>query len=768
MLSHSGIDFTACYVTNVMDSSAPGNNFAHFYEAKNKRTPTKRLEDAWFSLRDKVKRIQPNVVIALGAEPFRALTGRLGIDNWRGLVFMVNDQKIIPTYSPAAVQVVYSNHPIVEMDFAKALKESLTRSYEVAKPIITTAPSLSEALSWMNEALIRNCRVSFDIETIGENIRCIGLAKRVEGKYYSLVIPFMKFPSSNMVNPSKLTLVNVVQQQSTNATSYWSVGDEVSVLQKLSELFVRNCIEKVGHNSIAFDQPIIEKVLNLEINNHYMDTMHAFHSVYLELPKGLDFLCSIYTDYWNYWSDKNTNDDYSEWYYCGMDTVVTLECSYKIEEELKQSKLLDLYFKHVHRLAFALSRAQQTGLDMDVELKDKMAAEADLDLAEILKEAVKLTGKEINLDSSQQVQKLLYEDLKFPVIRNKKDVVSVDEESLKKLFEAYPDEPILKLIIKYRKLRTLNSTFLKAKLDSDGKMRTSWNASGTEGARISSSMNKITDSGMNLQNIPHKIRKLFLAGKSGEDRVFVKGDLSQAEARDVAEILVRYGDSTLHNKFEDPTFDIHTWLAAKIFKCDESKIEKSQRQVGKLGNHSGNYGAGPRVLMAKATKEEIAGITYKFSQEILDARKRAIPGLELWWSGVEDILRKTRTLRSAFGRIRFFFGRLEQSTFRDAYAFEPQSDVGDINNCIFWTLSEKFEREQPSCRTLLQVHDEVTISCLRKHSEYVVEAFKQAAVIPLKINDKFSPLIIPVELAVGENWEDCENLGTFIGERRIK
>jgi len=241
-------------------------------------------------------------------------------------------------------------------------------------------------------------------------------------------------------------------------------------------------------------------------------------------------------------------------------------------------------------------------------------------------------------------------------------------------------------------------------------------------------------------------------GKGYEENVFVKGDLSQAETRVLAERLQFLGYSTLFNLYRNKAFDIHRWMAAFIYDKFEENITDAEREVGKLSNHSGNYGAGPRVLMTKALKDGIPGIDWKTAQHLIEVRHKAIPGLRVYWKWVEKQLKRTRTLTTCLDRRRIFFDRTDSpKTFRDAYAFDPQSTVGDVCNQIFYTLYEKLPAD---CHTILQVHDEVVVECPKWRIESVVEHMKLAANIPLWINEL--PLVIPIDISVGDNWRDCQ------------
>lgn len=758
MLSHSGIDYKQCYVTNISNERPPGNKFDYFYEDKCRKVPSTRLSMFQHRLRQKIDWMKPNIVIALGAEALRAITNKRGIEDWRGSLLTYNGVKVMPTYHPAAVMRRYTFHPIVEMDFAKASKESEFRELRTPEVAFTIGPTAQQVLTWFSN--IKDYpRISFDIETIGKHVRCIGFAKGSNSGMKSLVVPFIRFPSSDMTLIKSKTGSAVIQVggSSSDTTSYWSKNDELIVLDRIAEVLNDKSIQKVGQNSISFDAPILKDEFGLHIDNHFMDTMHAWHVLYPELPMGLSFLCSILTDYSNYWSDKVTEDDTSEWTYCAMDAAVTLAISYKIHEELHTSNLWSFYKDHIHELAFALSYAQETGVLIDQDVRKKLRDDKEIVLAQIKKDIDELTGKDLNPNSHVQVKQLLYEDMKFPKIYIKKKL-SVNEEALRALEKRYPNEPVLEKIVSYRKTKTLISTFLKSKLDERGRMKTSYNASGTESGRISSSKT-LWGTGMNLQNIPvgkargvENIRNIFIAG---DNKIFVKGDLSQAETRVVAEILHRLGDTTLSDKYAVSGFDIHAWMASQISREGVKFAAGRSRSVGKLSNHSGNYMAGPRVLMARALKDGIEGIDFQVAQSVLRARHKAIPGLKIWWKDVEKKIRQTRTITTCLGRRRIFFGRMDETTLRDAVAFEPQSTVADVCNTIFRRLYDTFRGTQSN--VLLQVHDEVVVECRESEVHEVVNQIRKAAIVPLFINKK--PLLIPIDISVGKNWKDCKPYG---------
>jgi uracil-DNA glycosylase family 4 len=782
MCRATGFPYNRCYVTNVVNERPPNNKFDYFYEDKSRKIPKDSLTDAWFKLGDKIKRIKPNIIVCLGAEALRAVTGEKGITEWRGTILEAYECKVLATFHPASVLRKYSQRPIVELDLRRALKESTSPEYKYDNPTIIVSPNIQQVIDYIHNAVtdcnsIYEGRVAFDIETVGERVRSIALA-RYNSKHRknitAISIPFLKMSSSPNL-PIPMTLdgnkISVTNPQ-TDATSYWSAENEVMVLDLLAELFNNKDIELVGQNSIIFDSPMIKDEFLIDTTNHYMDTMHAWHVLYPELPMGLSFLVSVLTDYPNYWTKKVTTDDISEWTYNAWDSVATLDISYTIEKELNETGLAGLYFNHVHPLAISLAEAAEYGVLFDQEECARIRVEQEAKLAKISSRLSEIACSDFNPNSPKQVAELLYDDLKFPKIYNK-GRLTTDEEAINKLRRKYPDEEGLRLIVQYRKVSKLISTYLNVQLHPDGRVRTSYNPSGTKGARISSSK-KLTGYGLNLQNIPvgkkkgvENIRHLFIAP---DGKVLIKADLSQAESMAVAWILRSFGDDTMYDIFQEG-IDIHKWRGTSIFDTTYNAITKNMRDIAKIDNHSGNYMAGPNVLMKTADQYGIEGIDLQLAKHMNFTRHKAIPGLRKWWRWVEMQLRTTRVLTTCFGRKRQFFGRIDDTTLRDAVAWEPQSVVGDVCNTIFqsvvgdvcntifWGLCRTWINDS-GIQPILQVHDEVVIECphYRKTINDVVDSIKRIANIPLTIRPAMEPLTIPIEIKVGKNWRDMKEL----------
>ncbi len=747
LLSHSGVSFKNCFVTNVVSERPPGNNFAYFYEDKQRKVPSKRLENDWQVLRDKIEHHKPRIVFLLGGEALRAVTNKRGIMTWRGFFQSYKGIRLMPTIHPTGIMREFNLHPIFEMDIVKG------NTQEPAPwPEMLIKPSIGAVARACTEAM-KSDIVSFDLETLGKNIRCLGLAYRCKGKTKSICIPFVKFPSSGhaSIGSSKIVLAG----SGLDGCNYWSPDHEVAVLSMLAKLFASGK-RIVGQNSISFDQPLLESNFSMEIVNHFFDLMHAQHLLYCEIPKSLDFICSSLTCYPQYSAEKNTLIDDEEWTYNCQDTIVTLEASEILLAELEEANLSRFFFDRIMPLTKVLNQVQQNGVLIDETRRAKFKIEAEEQVKKAQEELNVAAKREVNPNSPKQMKELFYKDLLLPKQYGKSEALTTDENAIRKLIKMRPDCKVLHATIKYRKAQKLLSTYLGLKTSEDGRMRTSYNASGTKSGRLSSSKNLFGE-GTNLQNIPAgkgqdmiSLRPMFVA-KPGH--VILKGDLKQAETMVVAHILHRLGYHQMYSLYQSSSFDVHKWTATSCFNVSIDSVTKNQRNIAKIVNHSGNYMSGPRVMMATGLKYGVE-LSFAEAKRLLMAKRAQVEGLLDWWNWVKKELATCRTLHNCHGRRRLFFGRTDDSmTLRDAVSWEPQSTVGDLTNIILCRLNSMLPDYS---RPILQVHDEVCIETPEDKVQETAEIFTKAADFPMLVSQ--NALTIPLELSFGPSWGEQQEL----------
>ena len=747
MLNAVGIDRNDCYIDNVMQERPPGNNFGAFYKDKQKRVPTNKLVTSTQRLLHDLHKIKPKLTICLGAEALRALTGeRKSIDAWRGSVMSVPSVGwVMGTYHPSFVLRMYGTRGICELDLRKALRLANSTSVKIPKVECLQAPSYEQALEWIKTCESKAEIVAFDIETVGKDVRCIAFSYE---PWKAFCIPFV----TKTLRSQNASFIPI--PASDRHFNYWSLDEEKVILERLSKLFLTPSIKWIAQN-FPFDATIVGKTWGVEVSDLWMDTMLVHHACYCEMPKSLDFLTSIYTDLPRY-SDYNCASDKSTWTYNCHDAAVTRVVALELHKEARELGVWDFYKNHIQPSMIGLTRMQNRGVAVDIELRARKAVECMVALKTAQDTITRELGRPINPASPKQLKEILYGDFKIPKKYHKGTGKSTtNEKALKQLSQKYPQHRnFISSILVYRQKQKLLSTFLTSKLSRKKDVflcKTSYQTAGTTSGRISSSKT-IFGEGGNMQQIPTSdIRCIYIPRR--KDRVFIKTDLMRAEFWVVA-WLARI-KRAMQSYGKDSHFDIHTWNASEnIYHCKVEEVTKDMRSAAKAVVHGGNYGLGAGTAVDISEKAGIH-ITFNEMKHAMEAYHESMPEIREWWDRVKDELHRTRTLKTPMGRIRRFYGRLDESTYRSAYSFLPQSTVGDIINRAIGLA----EYILPSGNyPVMQVHDEIVWEVDKGRVGELVPVIRHLMEYPLKVEGVEEPLIIPVEIKVGDNWWDTKEL----------
>jgi len=747
MLVHAGIVRQQCYITNVAKRRPPNNDFSVFYETSRRLVPTEELRSYIRTLEDEIARVHPNVVLLLGSEALRAATGLLGITKYRGSVLYLGGQKYIPTYHPADVLRTFSHKFICEFDIRRAAEESTTRTYTPPPESFITRPTKDQVLAAINTA--RNSKlVAFDIETVDHHVRCLGLAWSPSE---AICIPFMCNPyewNATTTATATTTTSDLSSLYSTdNYSSYFSESDEREILSALYDLFSDPEVKLLAQNA-PFDMTILGMEFGFRFANLYMDTMVAHHCCYSELPKGLDFLASIYTRI-PYYSDYSSSSDIQTWVYNCRDCIATYQCAQAIHKNLKALHLEEFYFNHIHPTVIAMCRVDSRGVLIDLNERSaqrEVALQKKAELHNKLKQITLERLPDFEPSSPKKVAKYLYEVLRIPAkISRDTGAATTQEDSLKELARSKYGakcKDFIDTLLEYRGYAKLISTYYDVPVYTNGRIYTHFNVAGTDTGRLSSS-SPVLLPGSNLQNAPRgEYRKIIIAR---EDHVLIKADLSQAELRLV--IWLAGIDSLIQAYTSDPKYDIYKRVASMIYNVPESAITKEQRQYGKIAALSGNYGVRERTVALKHN------IDVDKAAFILQRYHSSIPEISMkFWPGVQAALRSNRTIVSVTGRRRIFLNRMDDSTFRAAYAHSAQCLVGDLINRAATLFELLYPPEE--CRILLQVHDELVFECKKGYESIYIPRIKNLMEYELHFPSTPVPLKIPAEITVGPNWFD--------------
>lgn len=708
MLKDAGIGRMDCRIDNVCNVRPAGNNFGHYYQDKAKRIPTQELKDQRKRLYREIETTNPNVIVALGAEALKALTSHQYITKWRGSILMTKYGKVVPTVHPAAVMRQWILRPVSIFDLKRAKEESLNPSLIEEDRTLITAPSLSRVQAECNR--LRQAKyISFDIETYKEGwpkyIKCIGFSAQ---KNRAICIPIVGREGGH----------------------YWKTATaEAEVWMEIRSVLMSPA-KKIAQNA-PFDMSILS-YMGIPINNLWADTMLMHHTLHPELPKSLAFLCSVYTRQPFYKDMIHQN----MWKYNCLDACITYEVAMVLEEELREFGTRDFYFRRVHPMIEPLIDIQQKGLVVDTHMRDELADalnKAIDDKQVLLDEAV---GHPLNVNSTPQMRKFLYEELKLEVKKHRvTGKATTNEDALAKLARKHPSK-LFRLIISIRQNKKLLATWIQAPLGKDNRIRTSYIMSKAESGRLASKK-YIDGTGTNLQNVPEGPARQMVVPAG--HKVFVSGDEMQAEDRVVAFLSQDVTKLKVYAEGGDP----HAKNAANIFKKPEEEVTFEERRIGKRLVHGANYGISYIGFAA------VVGCAPRDAQEFLAMYYDTYPGVELEHLIVESQLKKNRTLTTPMGRKRIFFGRLNRETFRAAYSYKPQSTVGDLTHqglvSLYWALPKE-------ARVALHMHDALVVECNEEQIEEVKKIMKNAMEIPIEIRGK--TLVIPVEFKVGRNWDE--------------
>lgn len=730
LLLDAGLSRNDLWVTNIYKYRPPLGDLKNIDKVCDAEEQIKHLEE-------EIRTINPNVIVPFGSDALKILTGYDKISKYRGSIIAHKGRKFVPTYKPSDIlhrtgeSQGYWQKYLVIFDLMRAKKQAETSRHNPPNRNLFIARTFGEIYNYINGAKELSC----DIEVIKSIPICIGLSKHPSS---AISIPLLGnfFGKISDFTPHQLAQI-------------WTL------IQK--EVFNKAGI--IGQN-FKFDQMRLEDIGFTNINCIF-DTMLAAHTLNPEFPKSLEFLCSIHTEepyYKDEYRDYNPHKDSIDrvLLYNAKDAAVTFEVYQELKKELEEENLLEFYYKLPQRLHNRYIAVEREGLPVDNEERKKLRIKYDALIAETQKRINDTLGFELNVNSPKQVANVLYNFLELPFREG------TGEDTLVALLNNNTrndkQRTIISDIIDLRKLRKTKSVYIEFQEDFDGKARTSYRIVGTETGRSSTSMVEppVRESKMGLafqtitkgSDIGNDIRRMFVPEPG---YTFIEVDLSQAEARVVA---VLADDWDTLRMFD--TIDIHKETASWLFEVPYTSVTKDMRVVGKTCRHAGNYDMGKRRLMqeietnARKYKIQIRVSEWK-AGKLLDNFHAKTPKLRnIFHKEVASIVESTRTLVSPLGRRRQFFGDFSQDLWREAYAFIPQSTVGDIVKLAMCELDD--------VRICMEAHDGLLAKVRHDELKQVYERMTQLMSAPIDFSGCSIPrnfkLTIPAEAKVGDNLKD--------------
>ncbi|MBQ8167692.1 MAG: DNA polymerase I [Lachnospiraceae bacterium] len=427
----------------------------------------------------------------------------------------------------------------------------------------------------------------------------------------------------------------------------------------------------------------------------------------------------------------------------GLMTIIPYMAMEKLIDELKSKNMYQLYKNIELPCVYSLYDMEKYGIKVNKDELIAFGKKLEDGINKLVSQIYDMAGKEFNINSTKQLGEVLFEDLGLKSGKKTKTGYSTSVEVLEKLSNQHP---IIPLILEYRTLTKLNSTYVVGMLPyirEDGRIHGKFNHTVTATGRISS-----TDP--NLQNIPtrtqlgREIRKVFVPE---EGYVFLDADYSQIELR----VLAHFSDDeTLINAYNKDS-DIHSITASEVFDVPMDQVDSLMRRRAKAVNFGIVYGIS----------------SFGLGQDLDISRKEAEGYITKYfetYKGVKTYLDNTVTAAKEKGYVETIFNRrrpvpeLSSSNFmtrsfgeRVAMNSPIQGTAADIIKIAMINVNKKLKALDLKSRLILQVHDELIIETAIDEKEQVKELLVQEMMEAAKLKVK-----LVVDVNEGSSWYDAK------------
>lgn len=403
-----------------------------------------------------------------------------------------------------------------------------------------------------------------------------------------------------------------------------------------------------------------------------------------------------------------------------------------------------------------LAKMKELGITLDVQYLEKLSKEFHKELAVLEKQIYEHAGIEFNINSPKQLGEVLFDTLGLKPKNAKKTAGGQRSTKESELDKLRGEHPIIEVILRYRELQKLVSTYvdtLPQMVGSDGRVHSTLLHTGAATGRMASK-------DPNLQNIPIRteegrmVRGAFVAA-SGFELVAI--DYSQIELR-IAAILS--GDPQMIDIFKRGE-DVHAGVAARVFGVKPEEVTPNMRRKAKVINFGILYGMGVNAL-----RQNLGDDTPRQeAQEFLNAYFQTFTRLAEYLEDTKTFARQNGYTETLIGRRRYFPGIASSVQFIRAQAERMainapiQGTAADCMRIAMLRVHEYIEkhREVAGIRMLLQVHDELVFEI---KNELVMKVVPDIiALMEGVLTEKESqgvPLI--AQAKVGKNWNELTEL----------
>lgn len=431
--------------------------------------------------------------------------------------------------------------------------------------------------------------------------------------------------------------------------------------------------------------------------------------------------------------------------YAAEDADVTLQLHHILWPRLQQEAGMKRVYEEIELpLIPVLARMERNGVLINADMLQQQTAVLEARLAELEKETQAIAGETFNMNSPKQLQEILFNKLKLPVLqKTPKGQPSTADAVLQELALQYP---LPKVIIEYRSLSKLITTYTKKLPEqinaATGRVHTSYNQTITATGRLSSS-------DPNLQNIPirtnegRKIRQAFIAPPGHK---IIAADYSQIELRIMAHISK---DRGLLSAFEN-NLDVHKATAAEILGIPIDAVTSEQRRNAKAINFGLIYGMS----------------AFGLAQQLGVERQAAVDYIERYFErypGVKTYMEETRKLAHENGYVETLWGRRlylpdinssqtmrQKAAERTAINAPLQGSAADIIKLAMIKINQWMGQTHIDIKMIMQVHDELVFEVADNNVEEAAREIRQQMMNAASLQ---VPLL--VDVGIGNNWDEA-------------
>lgn len=519
-------------------------------------------------------------------------------------------------------------------------------------------------------------------------------------------------------------------------------------VEKFKSLFEDLEIKKVGFD--IKKMMILLKKIGINLRENYLDLMLVS---YLINPKGNYSIKDIsiselekdikdLEEYLGKGKNKKQVEDLELVYveeYLANNLLVIENTKDKLLKKLKDLEMTHLLEDIELPLIKVLADMEIFGIKVNKEEFEKLDVEISNRIENLEIKIYELAGEQFNINSPKQLGEILFEKLKLPVIKKTKTGYSTNVDVLDKL---YNEHEIISLILEYRQIAKLKSTYIDGMLmeiSEDGKIHSKFNQTVTATGRLSSTE-------PNLQNIPIRteegrlIRKAFVAGKNHK---LISADYSQIELRVLAALSK---DENMLDAFKHG-IDIHTKTASEVFHVDLKDVTKLQRSEAKAVNFGIVYGISDYGL------SEDLKISRKRAKEYIEKYLNSYPKISEYMENIVKKAKEEGFVETIFHRRRYI-PELKSSNFnirsfgeRIALNTPIQGSAADIIKIAMIHVYNRLKKEKLQAKLILQIHDELIIECPDEELDKVINVLREEMENAVNIN-----VSLIAEVEYGDNW----------------